>query len=146
MPLDVVEGSALDLPFDAGRFDAVLSVASIEHWPDPARGLAECVRVLAPRGRLLVLEVDCGCRLDDARAFVQRTRVPRLLQPLALAGFRTWVAGQGLDLDDARALLSPLPLDDARAERVPYVPVLLLEGTRSLDPRPPGGPPSGHLA
>ncbi|MCB9574107.1 MAG: class I SAM-dependent methyltransferase [Kofleriaceae bacterium] len=130
LPIEVVEGSALDLPFDAGRFDAVLSLASIKHWPDPARGLAECARVLAPGGRLLVVEADRGCHLDDARAFVDRTRVPRLLAPVALAGFRTWVAGQGLDLDDARALVADLGLDDARAERLPGTPALVLEGTR----------------
>ena len=31
-----VQGSALDLPFESGRFDLVTSVASIKHWPDQA--------------------------------------------------------------------------------------------------------------
>lgn len=131
LPIELVEGSALELPFEDGRFDAVLSVGSIKHWPDPARGLAECARVLAPGGRLIVVEVDRGCRLDDARGFVRRTRVPRLFTPVALAGFRTWVAGQGLDLDDARALLAALPLVDARAERLTGAPALVLEGRRA---------------
>jgi SAM-dependent methyltransferase len=39
------------LPFEAGAFDAVVSIQSIEHVPDPERVLAEVVRVLRPAGR-----------------------------------------------------------------------------------------------
>jgi len=126
--VEFVEGSALDLPFADGRFDGVVSFGSIKHWPDPARGAAECARVLRPGGRLLVAEADRGCRLDDARAFVDRWRLPRLLRTVALAGFRTWVAGQGLDLDDARALLDQLDLEERFAERVAGAPFLIFGG------------------
>ena len=125
-----INGSALDLPFDDGEFDLVLSIASIKHWPDQAKGLSECTRVLKPGGQLFVAEADRGCLLDDARDFVGRTRVPKPLRGVALAGFRTWVAGQGLDLDDARALLSALPLASWTAERVANTPAVLLSGTR----------------
>jgi SAM-dependent methyltransferase len=123
-----VEGSALDLPVPSGAFDAVVSVGSIKHWPDPRRGLAECVRALAPGGRLIVVEVDRGCRWDDARDFVDAWRMPRALRPLGLIVFRTWVAGQAIDLDDARALLAGLPLVEARVERVDRTPGLMLIG------------------
>jgi SAM-dependent methyltransferase len=36
------------LPFEADSFDALVSVQSIEHVPDPARVLGEAVRVLRP--------------------------------------------------------------------------------------------------
>jgi SAM-dependent methyltransferase len=101
-------------------------VGSIKHWPDPARGLRECLRVLRPGAPLIVAEVDRGCHLDDARAFVARWRMPRLLRPLALVLFRTYVAGQAIDLDDARALLASLPLANPRCERIPRTPGLLL--------------------
>ena len=122
------QGSALDLPFEARRFDAVVSIGSIKHWPDPGRGLAECARVLRPGGQLIVVEVDRGCRFDDARAFVGHWRMPRALRPLGLALFRTWVAGHAIDLDDARALLAALPLVDTHVERVAGTPGLLLRG------------------
>jgi SAM-dependent methyltransferase len=121
-----VQGSALELPFEAGDFDAVVSIGSIKHWPDAARGLAECARVLRPGGPLFVVEVDRGCRWDDARAFVDDWRMPRALRPLGLALFRTWVAGQAIDLDDARALLTSSPFVDAQVERIAGAPGLLM--------------------
>lgn len=123
---ELVQGSALDLPFGSGRFDAVLSVASIKHWPDAARGLAECVRVLAPGGRLVVVEADRGCTLDDAGALVRRTRVPRALRPVGLALFRTWVAGRSLDLDEARALLAAEQLEDREVSRLEGAPAWIM--------------------
>ena len=124
------QGSALELPVDDGAFDAAVSVGSIKHWPDPARGLAECVRALRPGGRLVIVEVDRGCLLEDARAFVARWRMPAPMRPLGLVLFRTFVAGQGLDLDDGRRLLPGLPLTATSVERVPGTPGVLFRGTK----------------
>jgi SAM-dependent methyltransferase len=127
--VQVVEGSALDLPFHDGAFDLVVSIGSIKHWPDMALGVSECVRVLAPGGRLVIAEADRGCRLDDARAFIRRWRIPGPLGVIALAGFRTWVAGQGLDLEEGRELLAPLPVS-GDAQRIEGTPFLVLRGVR----------------
>jgi SAM-dependent methyltransferase len=48
-----VQASATDLPFRDGCFDASLSVLSLHHWPDRARGLAELARVARERVVLL---------------------------------------------------------------------------------------------
>ena len=72
---ELVVGNALALPFPDQCFDATVSIASIKHWPDQSKGLAECVRVLRPGGLLLVVEADRGCRFGDARAFVSRWRL-----------------------------------------------------------------------
>src|SRR3954447_18780984 len=48
---EFVVGDALDLPFEDGAFDAVVSVFGVIFAPDPARAIAEIVRVLAPGGR-----------------------------------------------------------------------------------------------
>jgi ubiquinone/menaquinone biosynthesis C-methylase UbiE len=125
-----VQGNVLDLPFPDESFDAVFSVASIKHWPDQARGLAECARVLAPEGKLVVVEADRGCRHEDTVEFVRRFRLPRVLGPLALAAFRTWVAGRSLDLDEARALMEGLGLSEQRVERIEGAPALLLLGVK----------------
>jgi 2-polyprenyl-3-methyl-5-hydroxy-6-metoxy-1,4-benzoquinol methylase len=42
------------LPFEDGHFDLVISLETLEHVPDPARGLSELVRVTRPGGRLIV--------------------------------------------------------------------------------------------
>jgi demethylmenaquinone methyltransferase/2-methoxy-6-polyprenyl-1,4-benzoquinol methylase len=54
--IEVIEGDALDLPFDDGTFDAVTIAFGLRNLPDYAAGVREMARVLKPRGRLLVLE------------------------------------------------------------------------------------------
>lgn len=52
----LVRGSAEALPFRDGAFDTVVSSLVFCSVPDPARGLAEIDRVLAPGGELRMLE------------------------------------------------------------------------------------------
>jgi demethylmenaquinone methyltransferase/2-methoxy-6-polyprenyl-1,4-benzoquinol methylase len=47
---------ALNLPYDAGRFDAVTVGFGVRNLADLERGLREMARVLRPGGRLVVLE------------------------------------------------------------------------------------------
>jgi SAM-dependent methyltransferase len=49
-PTTDVLGSAAALPFATGTFDGVLSVAVLEHVPDPRRCVHEIARVLKPGG------------------------------------------------------------------------------------------------
>ena len=125
--LPVVQGSALDLPFDAGAFDGALSVASIKHWPDPTQGLAEMGRVVRSGGRVLVVEADRGCRLPDAKAFVDRWRLPAPARVVALAAFRTWVAGQSLSADELRAHAEAAGLEQVSVRTLPGLPAITLE-------------------
>jgi demethylmenaquinone methyltransferase/2-methoxy-6-polyprenyl-1,4-benzoquinol methylase len=48
---------ALQLPYDAGRFDAVTVGFGVRNLADLDRGLHEMARVLRPGGRLVVLEI-----------------------------------------------------------------------------------------
>ena len=134
----IVEGSALKLPYASNRFDLVFSDASIKHWPNPARGLRECVRVLRPGGHLVVTEADRGCRFEDAAAFVRRWRFPRAVFPLNLALFRTWVAGQAFDLGEFEAFAAALPLDERHARRVDGTPGIVLEGIKRVEAQATG--------
>ena len=53
---DVRVGSAEAIPFEDDRFTAALAVSTYHHWADAEAGLAEVRRVLAPGGRLLIVE------------------------------------------------------------------------------------------
>jgi SAM-dependent methyltransferase len=51
---EVVEGSVLDMPFDADAFDLAASLDVIEHLQDDLQALRELRRVVAPGGSLLL--------------------------------------------------------------------------------------------
>lgn len=60
MKLDatLIEGDAQALPFPDGSFDTVINTDAFTLYRDPERALREHFRVLAPRGRLIVMEYD----------------------------------------------------------------------------------------
>jgi demethylmenaquinone methyltransferase/2-methoxy-6-polyprenyl-1,4-benzoquinol methylase len=51
-----VRGDALRLPFPDGSFQAATMAFGLRNLADPVQGLREMLRVLAPRGRAVVLE------------------------------------------------------------------------------------------
>ena len=51
-----VDGTAESLPLPDGSATVLWSLSAYHHWTDHATGLAEAMRVLAPGGRLLVVE------------------------------------------------------------------------------------------
>jgi ubiquinone/menaquinone biosynthesis C-methylase UbiE len=50
--VELVEGSLPSLPFGDGAFDVVITANTIYFWPDTEAGMRELRRVLAPGGRL----------------------------------------------------------------------------------------------
>ena len=56
----VVQGSAENLPFENGAFDAVMAVLTVHHWTDQAKGMAEMRRV--SRGPIVILTYDPAFR------------------------------------------------------------------------------------
>lgn len=54
--IQLIEGSAFDMPFPEGSFDAVTCAYGIRNFSDLDRGLAEMHRVLRQGGELVILE------------------------------------------------------------------------------------------
>lgn len=50
-------GTAEQLPWPAASFDLVVSTTSFDHWADQRAGLAQCARVLAPGGWLVLADL-----------------------------------------------------------------------------------------
>jgi ubiquinone/menaquinone biosynthesis C-methylase UbiE len=50
-PIEWVEGSACDIPLEDGTFDAVLCQQGLQYFPDQAKAISECYRVLRTGGR-----------------------------------------------------------------------------------------------
>ncbi len=75
-----VEGDALRLPFAGRSFDAVTIGFGVRNLADMSAGFAEILRVLAPRGRMVVLEFSrpSGLVLSRLFRFYLNAVVPRL--------------------------------------------------------------------
>jgi ubiquinone/menaquinone biosynthesis C-methylase UbiE len=124
-------GDAMELKFDSDSFDAVYCAGPLKQVPDKPRALRECHRVLRRGGRLLVMDVNRGCSYEDVVAFVNRTPLPDPGRRLLKNYFSAYVARQSIDLDEARALWSELPLHDCDGpRRIPGHPAWVMVGTK----------------
>jgi ubiquinone/menaquinone biosynthesis C-methylase UbiE len=80
-PMEWIDGSALDLPFPAGKFDLVLCQLGLQFFPDQGRALREMYRVLSPSGRVALSVYSPIKRTPGANAFV--SALDRVLGPTA---------------------------------------------------------------
>lgn len=76
-------------------------------------------------------EADRSATFQDARKFVRHYKMPRFLDGINLAYFRTWIAGQSIDLDDARALAGGVDLVGTEVGRIDDAPILMISGRRA---------------
>jgi SAM-dependent methyltransferase len=91
-------GDVTALPFDDGSFTIVVTRFAMHHFPDPAAVLREMVRVCAPGGRIVV--VDMYASADPAKAAefnrLERLRDPSHVRSLSLADLESLFGGAGL--------------------------------------------------
>jgi ubiquinone/menaquinone biosynthesis C-methylase UbiE len=89
--LQFLSGTAEQLPFPDESFDLVVSTTSFDHWTDQRAGLAECARVLAPGGHLVLTDqfsLMLWPTLLTSRTGKARTR-SRATRLLTGVGFRS---------------------------------------------------------
>jgi ubiquinone/menaquinone biosynthesis C-methylase UbiE len=86
--VDWVQGSAERVPLPEGSATVGWALATVHHWQDVEAGLGELHRVLAPRGRLLVIErqVDEGATGMASHGWT-RQQVDSFAQECHTAGF-----------------------------------------------------------
>jgi SAM-dependent methyltransferase len=73
--LDLVRGSALDLPFPPACFDVVNCCGALHLFPDVPRALGEIHRVLTPGGRFTMAVIRAGDLPRDRRGVWLRDRL-----------------------------------------------------------------------
>ncbi len=62
-------GTALDLKYPEGNFDAAISVNSIKAWPDRQAGVKEMTRTVRLGGWVALFECDPDCSKEAAQNF-----------------------------------------------------------------------------
>lgn len=55
---DLRTGTVEDLPYEAGRFDTVVNTMAFSGYPSANRAMSELRRVLAPDGRLVLMDIN----------------------------------------------------------------------------------------
>jgi ubiquinone/menaquinone biosynthesis C-methylase UbiE len=71
--VEIQQASVSQLPYPDAKFDLVSAVETIYYWPDPAKDLAEILRVLKPGGRVIVIcEMYKGGRWSSFKSPVMK--------------------------------------------------------------------------
>ena len=127
--VSVKVGDAMNLPFDPGEFDIAISLASIKHWPDMGRGVAEIFRILKPGGMALIMEVDRHASREASRNFLRLWRfTPWFVRPPLLLYFERFVVGQGLTGEELRSLCVKAGFTKTDMERRTDFPGVIARG------------------
>ena len=104
-----VQGDAQRLPFRDARFDALVSTEAFHWFPDQPAAQAECFRVLAPGGRLLVALMTSPLELvSDALHLGSRLAGQPFYWPTP-ARMRVLVEGAGFRVQAQRRVYRLLP-------------------------------------
>lgn len=102
-----VQGNAMDMPFEAGRFDAVFSNGSLHEWEDPVKVFDEIARVLKPGGQYCITDMRRDVSPVVSRMIYHMTK-PREIRP----GFLTSL-NASYTADEIRSVLERSSLNAA---------------------------------
>ena len=101
LPVELVDGRAEALPFEAGVFDCVVCTFTLCSVQDPAAALAEARRVLKPGGRLIFCEHGLA---PDAEVVKWQRRIEPVWKRLAGGCHLTRAVGSAIEAAGFRLL------------------------------------------
>jgi ubiquinone/menaquinone biosynthesis C-methylase UbiE len=109
-----VPGSTAALPFDDGSVDVLSCERVFQHLPDPEGAVAEFVRVLAPGGRVVLIDSDWGSMVvtpgdPDVIRRANDFRFSQAPNPFAGRHFVAQLTRAGLQVDPDVAATAVVP-------------------------------------
>jgi SAM-dependent methyltransferase len=123
-------GNAMKLPFADNRFDAVVSVGSIKHWPDPQQGVAEMHRVLAPGRWAVISETDSETSGKALRRFMQRFTSWFFWDPLLFWGLRHIIFGHSFSQQEIVTFARIAGFGEIRTLKLPTCPYVIVKAQK----------------
>lgn len=75
-----VRGNAMDMPFEEGSFDAVISNGSLHEWENPKKVFNEIHRVLKPGGKYCIIDLHRDINIV-VRKFIEKSVQPKEIRP-----------------------------------------------------------------
>jgi len=95
-----VHGNALEMPFDPAQFTHIISQEAFAHIPNKNQLMAECARVLKPRGRMVFSDIMSHQALghQDAQKLFDGMRFSEIAR---LGDYQQWCADVGLQWERA---------------------------------------------
>ena len=119
-------GAAGALPFSDESFDCVVTSCAWKHWPDPSKGVAECLRVLRPGGQLVIFEIDGTSSPDDFWTFAKTSQVPLGVKRAYVRFAMRTVVGVAPGIEDIKSSFGD---HNVLVERIEDEPFLLAVAT-----------------
>ena len=121
------QSDILSLPFTDALFDAVVSVGSIKHWPDPHRGLMELRRVIKPGGTLIIAETNRDASDDALRTIARRFHIPFVPEDLLFWGHRHVIFGQSYSETTLAEIVRKAGFHHMEHHHVPACPYVIVK-------------------
>jgi ubiquinone/menaquinone biosynthesis C-methylase UbiE len=134
--MSVVRARAEDLPFADGSFHSLYSSCTWKHWPEPIRGISECVRVTRGGGPIVIIEIDGASDEETFRRFAYSSQVPFGLRNAYVRFALRTVVGVAPDAAALAESFAEMPIEGVTVTKLENMPFLVAVATAGMGPCP----------